>query len=297
MDQTNTTVSVVIPAYNAATTIVRSINSVLNQTIPVTEIIVVDDGSPDGDDLKQVLMPFDNRVKLVRKDNGGAASARNFGIGLASGEWVAFLDADDYWEPEKIATQVSTADSFGVNFVACRWWSEVIGQPKKMSGSGRYCGKVLRLSGLEAWSAAMSVWTGGVMIRRERLGVDPFVPGLEPAEDKDLWFRLISENPAFILPDFLATYVQYSNSLSNSDPDRDCSSMLKVVRKHSDLLGPSGVRREEADVYRRWSSLYLTNRQYGIALKYASKRLSICPLSTQAWYVVAKLLWLRWRGA
>ena len=135
------------------------------------------------------------------------------------------------------------------------------------------------------------------MIRREKLGVDPFVTGLEPAEDKDLWFRLISENASYILPDFLATYVQYQNSLSNSDPDRDCSSMLKVVRRHSDLLGPSGIRREEADVYRRWSSLYLTNKQYGIALKYALKRLSKHPLSAQAWYVAAKLLWLRCRGA
>ena len=107
------TVSVVIPAYNASTTISRTINSVLAQTMRPMEIFVVDDGSPDGDLLQRELILFGDQVTLLRKPNGGAASARNFGIGKASGEWVAFLDADDYWEPEKIATQVSTAISFG----------------------------------------------------------------------------------------------------------------------------------------------------------------------------------------
>src|SRR5262245_43212492 len=102
---TSPTISTIIPAYRAAHTIARALASVLGQTYPSNEILVVDDGSPD--DIAGAVRPYGERVTLLRKPNGGAASARNLGLDRARGDLVAFLDADDYWEPHKLERQQS----------------------------------------------------------------------------------------------------------------------------------------------------------------------------------------------
>src|SRR3954453_10527365 len=97
-------VSVIIPAYNAGATVERTISSVLNQTYSSIEVLVVDDGSTDNTAvLVQRMADADPRIKLLQKPNGGVALARNFGIAHAAGEFIAPLDADDLWHPEKIA--------------------------------------------------------------------------------------------------------------------------------------------------------------------------------------------------
>ena len=99
-------VSVVIPAYKSAGTICRAVDSVLAQTTAAHEVIVVDDGSPDNQN-EVIERTYGERVILVRKPNGKTASARNAGIERATGDFIAFLDADDYWAPQKLATQLA----------------------------------------------------------------------------------------------------------------------------------------------------------------------------------------------
>lgn len=97
-------ISVVIPAYNNERWIGRAIKSVLAQSRAAEEIIVVDDGSRDN--TAAVAAGFGERVRLIRQDNAGASAARNAGIRAATGNWIAFLDADDEWLPEKLALQI-----------------------------------------------------------------------------------------------------------------------------------------------------------------------------------------------
>jgi GT2 family glycosyltransferase len=94
-------ISVIIPAYNAAATLPRALDSVLTQTWPAHEIIVVDDGSSDA--TGEVARSYAGRVRYVRQDNAGPSAARNQGVTAASGEWIAFLDADDWYYPERLA--------------------------------------------------------------------------------------------------------------------------------------------------------------------------------------------------
>src|SRR5262245_57157775 len=89
------TVSVLMPDNNAPKTIRKALDSALAQSVPAHEIIIVDDGSTD--DLQDVLRDYGERVRCLHQPNRGAASARNRGIDAASGEVIAFLDADDYW--------------------------------------------------------------------------------------------------------------------------------------------------------------------------------------------------------
>ena len=98
-------VSAVIPAYNSASFISRTIESAMAQTYPMTEIIVVDDGSTDR--TAEVAERFP--VRVIRRRNGGPGAARNTGIQAASGEWIAFLDSDDAWRPQKTEIQLRYA--------------------------------------------------------------------------------------------------------------------------------------------------------------------------------------------
>lgn len=112
-------VSVVIPVFNRAGLISRALDSVASQTFNDYEIIVVDDSSTD-DTVNCVRNWRGDRLRLIRNPrNGGAAAARNLGVSAASGRWIAFLDSDDYWEPEKLARQLAALDGAPAEFMAC----------------------------------------------------------------------------------------------------------------------------------------------------------------------------------
>jgi len=282
------TVSVIIPYYRASQTIARAVRSVLRQTVRPREIIVVDDGSPD--DAAKAIKEFGSAVTLIRKPNAGAASARNVGIEHSRGEWIAFLDADDYWEPSKLERQLAFSE--GVGLVGARWFTKYRGKPRCVEEvpNDAFFGNILKACGSEAFHVAMNICTDVVLVRRSVLSDQRFVSGLETAEDRDLWIRLAASTPVYLIPEPLATYVQYENSLSNSDCDRDCGNMLKVVRRHAVLLGSKGVREQEASVYRRWAGNHLARGRPRSAITPASRRLAIQPASAQAWWVMCKSL-------
>lgn len=101
----NPTISTIIPTYNRGNLIASTIESVLKQSYKSHEIIVVDDGSTDN--TLDVLKQYGNEIKIIQKENGGSASARNLGIEHSSGDYIAYLDSDDTWHPDKLATFVN----------------------------------------------------------------------------------------------------------------------------------------------------------------------------------------------
>ncbi|MCU0839480.1 MAG: glycosyltransferase, partial [Rhodospirillales bacterium] len=94
------TVAVVIPTYNRAHCVSEAIESVLAQTVPADEVIVVDDGSTDT--TPEVLAGFGDRIIVIRQPNRGVSAARNAGIARATSEWITFLDSDDVWYPNRV---------------------------------------------------------------------------------------------------------------------------------------------------------------------------------------------------
>jgi len=97
-------ISVVIPGYNRAHTILRSVESVLKQSFKAFEVIIVNDGSTD--ETLELLRPFENQINVISQSNKGVSAARNFGIRKASGDWIALLDSDDEWLPDNLEKQV-----------------------------------------------------------------------------------------------------------------------------------------------------------------------------------------------
>ncbi|MGQ9606919.1 MAG: glycosyltransferase family 2 protein [Thermogutta sp.] len=115
------TVSVVIPVWNAARYLPETLRSVLRQTRPPEEIVVVDDGSTDAS--AAVAEGFGPTVRVLRQENRGESAARNRGIEAARGEWIAFLDADDLWHPDKLARQLAAVRAHAaVDCVHTNWW-------------------------------------------------------------------------------------------------------------------------------------------------------------------------------
>ncbi|MCC9599513.1 glycosyltransferase family 2 protein [Stieleria sp. JC731] len=249
-------VSVVIPAYNASATIARAVDSCLSQTVRPFEVIVIDDGSTD--DLAAVLKSYGSDVKLIHQQNARTAAARNRGLESAQGEFVAFLDADDYWEPEKLQRQLDVIDEHpSVSVVSGRFYSEFPGEERcllPLRSSRRY-DRPMTPRGSEAFMVGTLIWTGMVLVRRSAIGEQRFVSGLEPAEDRDFWIRLAADNDVYLMSDPLATAVEIPNSLSRSSIAVDCGRMLEVVQRHRAILSPAARFYWKAYVYYRWASM------------------------------------------
>jgi len=286
-------VSAVIPAYNAAKTIGRAIDSLLAQAVPPDEILVVDDGS--SDQLESALKTYRSKVTYLPKPNGGAASARNHGIDRSQGEFIAFLDADDCWEPSKLQRQLEILNRYPeVGLIASRFYTQEPGAARSEPSRrpDHLLDRVIAASGGVLFELAMLVLTSTVVIRRTALGDFRFESGLEPAEDRDLWIRLLHSHPGYVIADPLATVILEPGSLSRSDPDRDYSPMIHVLGKFARLLDHRGLSHFEARVFRGWAASHLANGRPQAAIAPALRRLVRQPSSLEGWWVLLKSAWL-----
>ncbi len=203
-------VSVVMPAYNAGQFIAEAIESVLAQTFGDFELIVVDDGAID--DTCNVVARFsDARVRYFYQENRERSAARNAGIRAARGEYVAFLDADDTWLPEKLARQVAHMDEHPeVGLVYCAAY-KVRGGRVSSQMKARFRGNVVRplltVDNIIAGSAS------AVMVRRDVLDcVGGFDEGRIIFEDWDLWLRIAMHYTVDFVSEALACVRVHSGS-------------------------------------------------------------------------------------
>jgi len=244
-------VSVVIPAYNAAAYLGRALDSVLAQTRPAAEIIVVDDGSTD--DTAGVAAGYGPAVRLIGQTNGGASVARNTGIEAAGGaNWIGFLDADDEWLPGKLEGQLAHLErnpqlvwTCG-NFYHCH-----VGQSDlPLARDPQRARALLREKEyfetyFQAYQAGFYAWTSTLLVRREVLyGAGLFRPGQLRANDTDLWFRIAYRWPEIgYLPEPLAVYHR-DVPLSITKVFRDSRILGDLVERHLELSAAAGRRAE-----------------------------------------------------
>jgi glycosyltransferase involved in cell wall biosynthesis len=214
--ETVMTISVVIPAYNAAEYIGRAIDSVLAQTRRPDEIIVVDDGSTD--DTTAVVETYGPPVRLIRQENGGASIARNTGINAATSEWIAFLDSDDEWLPEKLKLQTELLERnpelvwSTANFIYCHCDENYRCQKlDEKRGEVLLNGKDFFEDYFDAFTKAAAGWTGTMMVKRAVLiEAGLFRPGQLRFNDEDMWWRIAYRYPVIgYTPKPLAIYHMY----------------------------------------------------------------------------------------
>ena len=248
-------VSVIIPAFNCASWIRETVDSVLVQSCPPHEIVVVDDGSSDS--TSAVLAEYGEKLRYVRQENHGVAAARNTGLDLASGEFIAFLDADDVWHPRKLELQLRVIEN-----------RRDIG----LLGTSRF-----------TWPAKMMpAWTDGalpsfvpiyrnhlvvknrltassVVIRREvARAVGHFDVTLNGPEDHDYWVRAADITNAAILAVPLTGYRSVPASLSKCAVPME-TGMRKILQKldECDYWRGDRLLRRRAYGYAHYACAYM----------------------------------------
>lgn len=240
--------SVVIPLYNKAAFIVNAVESALAQTLPPHEVIVVDDGSTDGG-AELVEAIGDPRVQVMRQRNAGVSAARNRAIALATGEWIAFLDADDWHHPEFLAHLAQAhaacpeADLIGTGFM------KIAGdeQPVAWLLPEAFC-EIELIGDLRArWMKNHPFFTSSVAVRAARLkAMHPcFAVGESFGEDLDVWFRVADQTPVALVHAPLAAYrVAVAGSLAAKGHQGSLPAYLARMRRHAkDGTIPARFRR------------------------------------------------------
>ena len=238
-------VSVIIPAYNISTFVAETLNSVFAQTYKNFEVVLVNDGSKDTDALERALAPFLERVVYARQANLGAAQARNSAICLARGELLAFLDGDDVWLPDFLASQIEFLEKNQLEMVYCdaELFGEAFFAGKTFMQSAPSSGAVTTVSLI---STECNVITSGTILKKYLLEKSNlFDTGLRQMQDFDLWFRL-ARNAAKIgyQTKVLLKYRVRSNSLSGTNVERAARNIsgLRVIESKYEL----GEREKEA---------------------------------------------------
>ena len=232
-------VSVVIPAYNAESFIAKTLASVLAQTYPCFEVLVVNDGSSDRTPtIVQSFIEKDARIRLLQQPNAGVAAARNLGIEQANGEFVAPIDSDDLWHPETMTKLVgqflSTGSDVGVVYV----WSVDIDERDQQTGGFHASvveGEVYKTLICHNFLGNAS----STLIRKSSLehvgGYDHQLraQNAQGCEDWDLYLRLAEHYKFGVVPEFLVSYRKVSGSLSGDfrQMARSQLRMLEAIQK------------------------------------------------------------------
>jgi glycosyltransferase involved in cell wall biosynthesis len=257
-------VSVIIPAFNAAEYIRRTLDSVLAQTYPRIEVIVVDDGSSDATGaIVQEFVTSDARVQLIRQSNAGVGAARNTAIRRAQGEFIAPLDADDFWFQEKLEKQVACLEQYGSETGLVYCWSKLIDKDGELlSDSSQTVEGRLR----QALILRNIVGNGSVPLFRaatlEKVGLyltRAEQGGAQGCEDWDLYLRISEHSNVRVVPEYLVAYRQAGSNMSANAENMESSFAVVMGRareRNSDL----------SSAIFRWSAgcfyLYLVKNSY-----------------------------------
>ena len=203
-------ISVIIPLYNKAQSIAETLRSVLNQTYKDYEIIVINDGSTDNS-VQVVESIKDSRIKLFNKPNGGVSSARNYGIQKAKYEYIAFLDADDYWEPTYLEELVKLINDFPNAGLYGLGFGHIWQENKELINHD--LPDLFRGIIENPWQRGCIYWTGSTTTTKTVIqSVGLFDERISHGEDLDMWYRILLRYSGVFYNKTLAYYRQDSEN-------------------------------------------------------------------------------------
>jgi glycosyltransferase involved in cell wall biosynthesis len=258
-------VSVIIPAYKSEPFITESVESCLDQSYPVTEIIVIDDGSPDRTgDLVEAIARRDGRVKVVRQSNNGVATARNRGLKLATGDLIVFHDADDRLLHGAIEAGVRA-------FEAHPECGYVHGRNRPIDDGGRITGEpsreMDRVDVRTTLEGNTLIPPSAGMFRRSAIdAVGHFRQELAPAEDYDLYIRLSFQFPAHCHNEVVVEYRSHGGNNSVTSPSRTLQALEMTLDAASRMVGHDPALRQSIRTGRQsWRGIMGPDLAYEVA--------------------------------
>lgn len=245
-------ISVVIPTRDRLPLLAQTLHTVLAQKVNL-EVIVVDEASTDGT-AAWLTRHHDPRVRAIRHEEPlGPAGARNAGAAVAAGGWLAFVDDDDLWLPDKLELQVAAAEDASAAWVYSGAL-DVTSEPRLLRVTEPTATEVARLP----WRNVVPGGGSNVVVDREAFqAVGGFDPGLPPVEDWDLWIRLSRiASPAVIHEPLMAYRIHPGNASKRIEAV--IASMEELDRRHRDLRAGSPI--DWADAYRWLGAAALRSR-------------------------------------
>jgi glycosyltransferase involved in cell wall biosynthesis len=258
-------VSVIIPAYDVTAYIVEALESVLGQTYPAFEILIVNDGCPDTVNLERALEPYRGRITYIKQVNGGVSRARNSAIRAASSAFIACLDGDDVWESRYLEIQMSILEA-DLELSVVYPNATIFGGPGEGTTIMELCPSVGEVTFQSLVSRQCHVFTGITARREALLRAGLYDEDLRSAEDYDLWLRMtamgmrfayhrqslvryrrsrtgsLSQNPA-MLQNVLRVYEKLRAALDLSPEDRHAleSALVAETAMLNLLLGKKAL--------------------------------------------------------
>lgn len=228
----NKLVSVVIPNYNYARYVGAAIESVLRQTYSPVEIVVVDNGSTDNS--LAVLEKFGNKIRLIAQENRGQAGSRNRGVAEAKGEFIAFLDADDLWKPDKLEKQMHCFEDPEVALVYCSV-ERVDAELKRLGiSTAEKSGWLLRDFALSP-AAVIQGGESTAIVRKSALeAAGEFDARLSISTGWDMWRRIACRGKIAAVAEPLTLYRQHGNNASKGLATFEQDTRLKLEKLFSD---------------------------------------------------------------
>lgn len=275
-------ISVVITAYNAALWINQTLDSILKQTYPVAEVIVVDDGS--NDETAKIVRGYGPPVIYLYQDNSGQPVARNRGIRAASGNFIAFVDADDYWHPRKLEAQAGLIRSQNLEWVICEGeYVNSTGKPISMPVPPMAEGDVLEKLILGNFiTSATPVLSKAVL---EKVGYFNEDPEARIGEDWDMWMRVASHYTLGVVREKLAYIRTHASSMMSVTAMQDKVKalegvVLRAVNREPHRL--AHLKKEAlASIYYRTGVQLMKQNAYKDARQYFLQELRYRPFKTE----------------
>jgi glycosyltransferase involved in cell wall biosynthesis len=269
-------VSIIIPCYNSRLYLARAIESALSQIYSDFEVIIIDDGSTD--ETRDIAFRFrrEEQVRYFHQDNRGLSSARNFGLRVSRGKYVALLDADDIWLPNKLNKQIDYFNRFahcGMVFTDYSTFN-VEGVIANTRNDDRHTGTV---SYEQLLLRSNFIYPSTVLIRRDvfdRCGY--FDESLKSIEDYDMWLRIAQQFEIRGVRESLTKIRIHESNMSGNVP-RMLAYECKVVSKHRNNLSWFAFRRRLAKIYFLNADRYVHQRRRGNAIGLFFKGILLYP--------------------
>ncbi|MCI5163348.1 MAG: glycosyltransferase [Candidatus Electrothrix sp. AX5] len=287
-------VSIITPTYNRSDYNIKAIESVQSQTYPHFEMIIVDDGSTDN--TKHVIEPFlqDARIRYFYQENQRQSVARNKGLDVATGDYICFLDSDNYWVANKLERSLN---AFSDNPESDIVYGDIVtvdeqGEEISRKNMPRYSGKITRYL-LRDNHVSMNT----AMVRKkcfaELGGLDP---SCEVADDYEMWLRFSAKFTYLYIPEYLAYYRVMKNQIS-SNKDKRFRFNEQIIRnfqkKFPDAVSPEIFREGWSYFFTRKGRYYAGTGQLRVAMKNYREALKNKPFSKVPWRAIIRLVLLR----
>ena len=282
-------VSVVIATHNRASMVVEAIDSVLSQSEPVREVIVVDDGS--SDQTERQLSAYGDRIRAFFRPQGGASAARNFGMQAAQGRWIAFLDDDDVWLPAKIERQMKiVANNPNVGLVYC---SDFAVDEQLHMLYTREAAPENRGDVFERLLMKNFIFTSCAIARRDAVERANYMrPDLRFAQDWDLWLKIAAHAPVDFVAEPLVLYRQSAVGCLTRDMSADEKLLeLQIIVDGARSLVPDRVYyRALQQVELQWASSSLREGNNRQAFSHSMRAVICQPASATGYRLLAHSL-------